>query len=92
MQVYVCSQRSQAICDLAPSLNVRGSTCSDLRDECLRLLCLLLFYSLANWVAFSFDVLEVLSLRLSRLICTFIEVVKREDAKRAIVPLEIKPT
>nr|DAU31027.1 MAG TPA: hypothetical protein [Caudoviricetes sp.] len=30
VQVYVCSQRSQAICDLAPSLNVRGSTCFDI--------------------------------------------------------------
>nr|DAL27054.1 MAG TPA_asm: hypothetical protein [Caudoviricetes sp.] len=30
MQVYVCSQRLQALCSLAPSLNVRGSTCFDI--------------------------------------------------------------
>lgn len=30
VQVYVCAQRLQATCSLAPSLNVRGSTCFDI--------------------------------------------------------------
>nr|DAP69959.1 MAG TPA: hypothetical protein [Caudoviricetes sp.] len=49
-----------------------------MRDECLRLLCLVALRVATNSVAFSVDVCRVLSLCLSRLICTFIEVVKRE--------------